>query len=162
MGKVDFFVVQDWYLSERGPLADMFLRGFPGLKKRGPMINPAGEVQLVRKGGDFMGARSDFDILRILSYQLAQQRLGQPIRLRTAEAAFEEISQRVPGYSVSWTNLLAGAAEPTQATLGANGHRPTEPADGVISSNNDSLFTSGSLTPYCRLIRSLREAGATP
>jgi len=138
------------------------LPALSGFEKSGTMTNTAGEVQLVRKGGDFMGARSDFDILRILSYQLAQQRLGQPIRLRTPDAAFEEISQHVPGYAVSWTNLLTGAAEPTQEKLATNGHRPTEPADGVIFSNNDSLFTSGSLTPYCRVIRSLREAGATP
>ena len=57
------------------------------------MTNTAGEVQLVRKGGDVMGTRSDFDILRILSHQLAQQGLGQAIRLRTPEAAFDEIRQ---------------------------------------------------------------------
>ena len=42
------------------------------------MTNTAGEVQLVRKGGDVMGPRTDFDILRILSHQLAQHGLGQP------------------------------------------------------------------------------------
>ena len=162
MGKLDFLIVQDLYLSETASLADIVLPALSGFEKSGTMTNTAGEVQLMRKGGDFMGARSDFDILRILSYQLAQQRLGQPIRLRTPDAAFEEITQHVPGYAVSWTNLLAGAAEPTQEKLATNGHRPTEPADGVIFSNNDSLFTSGSLTPYCRVIRSLREAGATP
>ena len=48
-----------------------------------------------------MGTRSDFDILRILSHQLAQHGLGQAIRLRTPEAAFDEIRQHVPGYDVS-------------------------------------------------------------
>jgi len=111
-----------------------------------------------------MGLRTDFDILRILSFQLAQRGLGQPIRLRTPDAAFAEIAGNVPGYAVSWTGLLTGAAEATQPTMGSNGgsngHRPTEAAAGVIASNNDSLFTSGSLTQYCRMIRSLREAGA--
>jgi NADH-quinone oxidoreductase subunit G len=162
MGKLDLLVVQDLYLSDTARLADIVLPALSGFEKSGTMTNTAGEVQLLRKGAEFMGARSDFDILRILSYQLAQQRLGQPIRLRTPDAAFEEISQRVPGYAVSWTNLLAGAAEPTQPNSTANGYTPAEPAGGVIFSNNDSLFTSGSLTPYCRLIRSLREAGATP
>jgi NADH-quinone oxidoreductase subunit G len=161
MGKLDLLVVQDLYLSDTARLADIVLPALSGFEKSGTMTNTAGEVQLVRKGGDFMGARSDFDLLRILSYQLAQHRLGQPIRLRTPDAAFEEISSHVPGYEVSWANLLTGAAEPTEAKLGANGHRP-EPGRSVIYSNNDSLFTSGSLTPYCRLIRSLREAGATP
>jgi hypothetical protein len=80
--------------------------------------------------------------------------------LRTPDAAFEEIARTVPGYAVSWAGLLTGAAEPTQPNPAAtNGHRPPEAAAGVIFSSNDSLFTSGSLTPYCRMIRSLREAG---
>jgi NADH-quinone oxidoreductase subunit G len=155
-------VVQDLYLNETGRLADIILPTLSGFEKNGTMTNTAGEVQLVRKGGDFMGARSDFDILRILSFQLAQQGLGQPIRLRTPDAAFDEISRTVPGYGVSWTNLLTGAAEPTQPNQAAtNGHGPSAAAD-VIFSNNDSQFTSGSLTPYCRTIRSLREASETP
>jgi NADH-quinone oxidoreductase subunit G len=163
MGKLDLLVVQDLYLSETARLADIILPAFSGFEKNGTMTNTAGEVQLVRKGGDFMGARADFDILRILSFQLAQQGLGQPIRLRTPDAAFEEISRIVPGYAVSWAGLLTGAAEETQPKPTAtNGHRPPEAAADVIFSNNDSLFTSGSLTPYCRMIRSLREAGATP
>jgi NADH-quinone oxidoreductase subunit G len=163
MGKLDLLVVQDLYLSETARLADIILPVLSAFEKNGTMTNTAGEVQLVRQGGDFMGARSDFDILRILSHQLAQQKLGQPIPLRTPDAAFDEISRTVPGYDVSRAGLLTGAAEPIQPNFAAtNGHRPAEPAAGVIFSNNDSLFTSGSLTPYCRMIRSLREAGATP
>ncbi|PYU29814.1 MAG: NADH dehydrogenase (quinone) subunit G [Acidobacteria bacterium] len=163
MGKLDLLVVQDLYLSETARLADIVLPALSAFEKNGTMTNTAGEVQLVRQGGDFMGARSDFDILRILSHQLAQQRVGQPIPLRTPDAAFEEIARTVPGYAVSWAGLLSGTAEPIQPNFAAtNGHRPAESAAGVIFSNNDSLFTSGSLTPYCRMIRSLREAGVTP
>jgi NADH-quinone oxidoreductase subunit G len=162
MGKLDLLVVQDLYLSDTARLADIILPALSAFEKNGTMTNTSGEVQLVRKGADLMGPRSDFDILRILSYQLAQQGLGQPIRLRTPDAAFEEIARAVPGYAVSWAGLLTGAAEPTRPKPAANGHRPAEAAAGVIFSNDDSLFTSGSLTPYCRMIRSLREAGATP
>ena len=163
MGKLDLLVVQDLYLSETARLADIILPALSGFEKSGTMTNTAGEIQLVRRGAEFMGARSDFDILRILSFQLAQQGLGQPIRLRTPEAAFEEIAQRVPGYGVSMASLLTGCAAPSQPNPAATtGRRPAEAAAGVIFSSNDSLFTSGSLTPYCRMIRSLREAGATP
>src|SRR6202049_1493330 len=142
IGKLGLLVVQDLYLSETAQLADIILPALSGFEKSGTMTNTAGEVQLVRKGGDFMGPRTDFDILRILSYQLAQQRIGQPIALRTPDAAFEEISRIVPGYDVSWTGLLTGAAEPTQPKPEAtNGHRPAETAAGVIFSSNDSLFT---------------------
>jgi predicted molibdopterin-dependent oxidoreductase YjgC len=162
MGKLDLLVVQDLYLSETARLADIVLPALSAFEKSGTMTSTSGEVQLLRKGADFMGARSDFDILRILSYQLAEQGLGQPIRLRTPDAAFDEISRHVSGYAVSWAGLLAGAAEPTQAKPTANGHRAGEAGAGVIFSNEDSLFTSGSLTSYCRMIRSLREAGPTP
>ena len=163
MGKLDLLVVQDLYLSETARLADIILPALSGFEKDGTMTNTAGEVQLVRKGADFMGARSDFDILRFLSFQLARQGLGQPIRSRAPDAAFEEISRHVPGYAVSWAGLLTGAAEATQPKPAAtNGHRPPEAAAGVIFSSDDSLFTSGSLTPYCRMIRSLREATGTP
>ena len=163
MGKLDLLVVQDLYLSETARLADIILPALSGFEKSGTMTNTAGEIQLVRGGAEFMGARSDFDILRILSFQLARQGLGQPIRLRTPDDAFEEISRHVPGYAVSSAGLLTGSAETTQPNPAAtNGHRPAEPAAGVVFSSDDSLFTSGSLTPYCRTIRSLREVGATP
>jgi NADH-quinone oxidoreductase subunit G len=162
MGKLDLLVVQDLYLSETARLADIVLPALSGFEKNGTMTNTAGEVQLLRKGADCMGARSDFDILRILSYQLGHQGLGPAIQLRTPEAAFDEIARYVPGYGVCWASLLAGAAEPTQMKPTENIIRAAEPTAGVVFSNNDSLFTSGSLTPYCSMIGSLREAGPTP
>ena len=92
-GKLELLIVQDLYLSETARLADIVLPALSGFEKSGTMTNTAGEVQLVRAGADFMGPRSDFDILRILSFQLAQRGLGQPIRLRTPDAAFAEIAQ---------------------------------------------------------------------
>src|SRR5260370_36401342 len=93
------------------------------------MTNTAGEVQLVRKGGDVMGTRSDFDILRILSHQLSQLGLGQPIRLRTPEAAFDEIRPLPAGSGISLATLLLGEAERTSPVSTANGNaRLDDPA----------------------------------
>jgi len=111
MGKLDLLVVQDLFLSETARLADVVLPALSAYEKDGTMTNTAGEVQLVRKGADCMGPRSDFDILRILSHQLARHGCGQAIRLRTPEAAFDEIRQHVAGYGVSWAGLIAGGAE---------------------------------------------------
>jgi NADH-quinone oxidoreductase subunit G len=162
LGKLEFLIVQDLFLSETAQLADIVLPALSAYEKDGTMTNTAGEIQLVRKGGDFMGPRSDFDILRILSHQLARHGVGQPIRLRTPEAAFEEIRANVRGYDVSWTGLLTGNAEVSAPLVARNGHAPHSVPPSTIASNVDSLFTSGSLTQYCRMIQSLREADVKP
>jgi len=153
-------VVHDLFLSETARLADVVLPALSAYEKDGTMTNTAGEIQLVRKGGDCMGPRSDFDILRILSHQLARHGVGQAIRLRTPEAAFDEIRRHVAGYDVSWASLLTGTAEPSSPLIVLNGHAPRDSAPGTIFSAEDSLFTSGSLTRYCNMIQSLREAEA--
>jgi hypothetical protein len=107
-----------------------------------------------------MGPRSDFDILRILSHQLARHGAGEPIRLRTPEAVFSEIRQHVAGYDLFWASLLAGGAEAARPAAPANGHAPYDVPEGAIASAGDSQFTSGSLSRYCTMIRSLREADA--
>jgi NADH-quinone oxidoreductase subunit G len=112
----------------------------------------------VRKGGDVMGTRSDFDILRILSHQLAQHGLGPAIRLRSPDAAFDEIRQAVAGYGVSMATLLLGEAERTSPVSTANGNAKFDVPAGSIFSAHDTLFTSGSLGRYCTTILSLPEA----
>lgn len=158
LGKLDLLVVQDLFLTETAKLADIVLPAASAYEKNGTMTNTAGEVQLVRKGGDVMGTRSDFDILRILSHQLAQQGLGQAIRLRTPEAAFDEIRQSVAGYNFAMATLLLGEAERTSPVSTGDGSAKFDVPPGAIFSAHDTLFTSGSLGRYCTTINSLPEA----
>jgi NADH-quinone oxidoreductase subunit G len=158
LGKLGLLVVQDLFLTETAQLADIVLPTASAYEKNGTLTNTAGEVQLVRKGGDVMGTRSDYDILRILSFQLAQHGLGQTIRLRTAEDAFAEIREAVPGYKVSKATLLLGEAERTAPVSTTNGSAKFDVPAGSIFSAGDTLFTSGSLGRYCTAVRSLREA----
>jgi NADH-quinone oxidoreductase subunit G len=158
LGKLDLLVVQDLFLTETAQLADIVLPAAAAYEKNGTMTNTAGEVQLVRKGGDVMGTRSDFDILRILSYQLALRGLGQTIPLRTPEAAFDEIRKLVPGYNLAMATLLLGEAERTSPVSGSHGAANFEVPDGSIFSSRDTLFTSGSMSRYCTMVRSLLEA----
>jgi NADH-quinone oxidoreductase subunit G len=160
LGKLDLLIVQDLFLTETAKLADIVLPAASAYEKNGTMTNTAGEVQLVRKGGDVMGTRSDFDILRILSHQLAQRGLGQAIGLRTPEAAFEEVRQSVAGYGISLPTLLLGEAERTLPVSSSNGNARFDVPVGSIFSAHDTLFTSGSLGRYCTTINSLPEATA--
>jgi predicted molibdopterin-dependent oxidoreductase YjgC len=158
LGKLDLLVVQDLFLTETAKLADIVLPAASAYEKNGTMTNTAGEVQLVRKGGDVMGTRADFDILRILSHQLAQQGLGQAIRLRTPDVAFDEIRQSVAGYNFPMTTLFLGEAERTSPLSTANGNARFDVPAGAIFSTHDTLFTSGTLGRYCSTIQSLPEA----
>jgi NADH-quinone oxidoreductase subunit G len=158
LGKLDLLVVHDLFLSETAQLADIVLPTASAYEKNGTMTNSSGEVQLLRKGGDAMGTRTDFDILRILSAQLAKHGLGQSIGLRTPEAAFDEIRQSVPGYNLGMATLLLGEAERTSPVASANGNARFDVPVGSIFSSGDTLFTSGSLTRYLTMIRSLPEA----
>ena len=162
LGQLELLIVHEMFLTETARLADIVLPALSTYEKDGTMTNTTGEIQMVRKGGDCMGPRSDFDILRIVSHQLARRGVGQPIPLKTPEAAFREISQHVPGYGVSWTSLLGGSAEATAPQVAVNGYEAHFAPPGTVFSAKDSLFTSGSLSRYCRMIQSLREAEARP
>ena len=157
LGKLDLLVVQDLFLTETAQLADIVLPAAAAYEKNGTMTNTSGEVQVLRKGGDTMGTRSDFDILRILSYQLAQHKLGPAISQRAADAVFDEIRLSVKGYDLAMPTLLLGEAEKTSPV--ASGNANFDVPAGAIFSSNDTLFTSGSLSRYCTMIRSLPEAG---
>jgi len=158
LGKLDLLIVQDLFLTETAALADIVLPAAAAYEKNGTMTNTAGEVQLVRKGGDTMGTRSDFDILRILSFQLAKLGLGKAIALRKPEEAFDEIRESVIGYRLQMAALLLGEAERTSPKSPFNGDAKFDVPAGAIFSSEDNLFTSGSLTPYLTMIRSLPEA----
>jgi NADH-quinone oxidoreductase subunit G len=158
---LELLVVHEMFLTETAQRADVVLPAASSYEKDGTLTNTAGEVQLTHRSIDPQGPRSDFDLIRILSHQLSMLGVGSPIRLRTPEAAFDEIRQNVPGYDLSVANLLAGRALVSSATS-----RSQEPAYDVpvgnIFSSNDFLFTSGSLGRYCSKLTSTKEAKDTP
>ncbi|HYL09726.1 MAG TPA: NADH-quinone oxidoreductase subunit NuoG [Candidatus Acidoferrales bacterium] len=159
-GKLELLIVQEMFLTETAALADIVFPAECAYEKDGTVTNTAGEVQLLHKGGDVMGPRSDFEILRILSYQLERAGLGKGSSLKTPDAVFEEIRKNVRGYNVAITGLLTGGAEMAAPVFSANGHAPRDAAEGQIFSSRDTLFTSGTLGRYCKLIDSLPEAEA--
>jgi NADH-quinone oxidoreductase subunit G len=158
---LELLVVQDMFLTETAQRADVVLPAASTYEKDGTLTNTAGEVQLTHRSIDPQGPRSDFDLIRILSHQLGMLGLGSPIKLRTPEAAFDEIRQNVAGYSLSHANLLAGGSE--IATASARNTEPSyEVPTGTVFSSNDYLFTSGTLGRYCSKLTSTKEAKDKP
>lgn len=159
-GKLELLIVQEMFLTETSRQADIVFPAASAYEKDGSVTNTSGEVQLLRKGAEVMGPRSDFDLLRIVSHQLEKLGLGQAFHYKNAAAVFEEIRKNVPGYDVQATGLMTGGAEPTHARVARNGHAPYDVPAGLIRSANDTLFTSGTLTRFCKMMESLPEAQA--
>jgi len=158
LGKLDFLVVQDLFLTETAQQAHVLLPAASAYEKDGTVTNTAGQVQKLSRGGEVMGPRSDFDLLRIVSHKLAAAGMGQAIHMRSPADAFEEIRRHVRGYDVPVTGLLTGGAESTQPAISANGHKPYDVPVDMIFSSRDTLFTSGTLGRYCTMLASVPEA----
>jgi anaerobic selenocysteine-containing dehydrogenase len=61
-----FVVVQDMFLTETAAIADVVLPVANAYEKGGSFTNTAGDLQVLKKAGDFAGTRSDFEcIVRI-------------------------------------------------------------------------------------------------
>ena len=69
------------------------------------------------------------------------------------DKVFEEIRKNVRGYNVPLPVVATGGAAPT---LPLNGHVAALP--GVIQSAGDTLFTSGSLSKYSKILNAVMEA----
>jgi NADH-quinone oxidoreductase subunit G len=158
---LELLVVHDLFLTETAQRADVVLPAASTYEKDGTLTNTAGEVQMTQRAIDPQGPRSDFDLLRILSHQLAMLGLGAPIKLRTPQAALDEIRGHVSGYNISLAGLLAGGAQVAHAGASSAEEGYDVPA-GEVFSSDDFLFSSGTLGRYCTRLNSTNEAKDTP
>jgi NADH-quinone oxidoreductase subunit G len=161
LGRLELLVVHDMFLTETAQRADVVFPAASSYEKDGTLTNTAGQVQMTHRSIDPQGPRSDFDLIRILSHQLGMLGVGAPIRLRTPEAAFDEIRQNVTGYDLPVSSLLGGGAPHSAATCKASEPSYDVPAGNIFSAN-DFLFSSGSLGRYCSKLTSTKEAKDTP
>jgi len=160
--KLELLIVQEMFLTETARVADVVLPAASAYEKEGTVTNTSGEVQLLRKGAEVMGPRSDFDLLRIVSHQLERAGLGKAFHYKNAGAVFEEIRKAVPGYKVETAGLLLGIAEQARVAHSRNGHGAYDVPAGTILPANDNLFSSGTLGKFCTMMKSVPEAKATP
>ena len=145
-----FVVVQEMFLTETAQRADVVLPAASAYEKTGTVTNVCGEVQRLKAGPKFMGAKPDLEIIGLLSKEM-----GANIGIWLADKVFEEIRNTVHGYNVPLPVVTSGGAA---QTVPLNGSVPVTARPDLIQSSRDTLFTSGSLGRYSKTLSSVLEA----
>ncbi len=143
-----FVVVQDQFMTETAKRADLVLPAASAYEKSGTVTNVAGEVQKLKTAAKVMGTKSDLEIMGLIAKEM-HLNLG----IWLPDKVFDEIRKTVHGYDVPLPVLATGGAAPTMPLNGRVAALP-----GTISSSQDTLFTSGSLTKYSKILNQVMEA----
>src|SRR5579884_3431219 len=143
-----FVIVQDLFMTETAQRAEIVLPAASAYEKTGTVTNTCGEVQRLKAAIKFMGAKTDLEIFGAIAKEM-----GLNLGIWLPEKVLEEIRATVPGYNVPLPVLATGSAAPT---LPLNGRVASLP--GTIQSAGDTLFTSGSLSRYSRILNAVIEA----
>jgi predicted molibdopterin-dependent oxidoreductase YjgC len=143
-----FVVVQDLFLTETAKQADIVLPAASAYEKNGTVTNVTGEVQRVKQAIQFMGAKADLEIIGLLSREMKVN-----IGMWSPDKVLEEIRKSVRGYNVPLPILTTGGAA---QTMPVNGKVPA--GQQAVRSAADTLFTSGSLGRYSKVLNSVLEA----
>ncbi len=98
-----------------------------------------------------MGTKTDLEIAGLIAKEM-----GLNLGIWLPDKMFEEIRKTVHGYDVPLPVLATGGAA---ATAPLNGRVAALP--GTIQSAGDTLFTSGSLSRYSKVLNSVMEAPGT-
>jgi NADH-quinone oxidoreductase subunit G len=147
MSHKGFVVVQDLFMTETAKHADLVLPAASAYEKSGTVTNGTGEAQKLKQAVKVMGTKTDLEIMGLIAKEM---KLDLGIWL--PDKVFEEIRKNVHGYDVSKAVLDLGAA----STAPLNGRVAALP--GVIKSSGDTLFTSGSLTKYSKILNEVMES----
>ncbi|MGQ9633435.1 MAG: NADH-quinone oxidoreductase subunit NuoG [Bryobacteraceae bacterium] len=123
-----FVVVQDLFLTETAQRADIVLPAASAYEKNGTVTNTCGELIRLKRAVSTMGAKTDLDIFRNLAVMM-----GVEIALPAPSEIYAQMSRR---------------------TFAAPGLTHA----GLIDPANDTLFTSGTLGRYSKVLHSLKEA----
>ncbi|HNY40931.1 MAG TPA: molybdopterin-dependent oxidoreductase, partial [Bryobacteraceae bacterium] len=145
-----YLVVQDLFLTETAKAADVVLPAASAYEKRGTVTNTCGEVQILSQALSPEGAKSDLEIFSLLS-----RALGLALCKPDPESVFSEIRSTVPGYNLPLERLLLGEAVQTRLA----GFWPDQVWDsGMIEPANNTLFTSGTLGRYSKVLGDVKES----
>ena len=143
-----FVVVQDLFMTETAKRADIVLPAASAYEKNGTVTNTCGEVQKLKHAIKVMGTKTDLEITGLIAKEM-----GLNLGIWLPEKMFEEIRKTVHGYEVPLPVLATGGAAPTAPLNGRVAALP-----GTIQSAGDTLFTSGTLGHYSKVLNSVMES----
>jgi NADH-quinone oxidoreductase subunit G len=143
-----FVVVQDLFMTETAKQASIVLPAASAYEKNGTVTNTCGEVQKLRAAAKVMGAKTDLEIFGLIAKEM-----GLNLGIWLPDRVFEEIRKNVHGYNVALPIVSTGGAAPTMPLNGKVAALP-----GTIRSSGDTLFTSGSLTQYSKILNEVMES----
>ena len=121
-----FVIVQDLFLTETAPRADILFPAASAYEKHGTVTNVCGEVQRLKGGVQVMGAKPDLEIIGLLSKEM-----GVNLGMWSADKVFEEIRKNVHGYNIPLPVLATGGAAQTAPV---NGRVPVSSRPELIQS----------------------------
>jgi len=143
-----FVVVQDLFMTETAQHANLVLPAASAYEKNGTVTNVCGEVQKLKQAVKVMGTKTDLEIMGSIAKEM---KLNLGIWL--PDKVFAEIRKTVHGYDVPLPVVDTGGAAPT---MPLNGRVPALP--GAIQSAGDTLFTSGSMSRYSKILNAVIES----
>jgi NADH-quinone oxidoreductase subunit G len=150
--KCGFLVVQDLFLTETAQQADVVLPSASAYEKNGTVTNVTGEVQRLKRAVNTMGAKPDLEIMGFIAREMGVVPTMGPW---SPDAVFEEIRRNVRGYQIPLAAIATGGAAQTAAL---NGRIPVEKRPGLVRSDHNGLFTSGTLGRYSKVLHSVLES----
>jgi NADH-quinone oxidoreductase subunit G len=150
--KAGFLVVQDLFLTETAAQADVVLPAASAYEKSGTVTNTTGEVQQLTRAINTMGAKPDLEIMGFIAREMGvAEQLGPWL----AQTVFEEIRRSVRGYALPVPVISSGGAA---QSMPVNGRIAVENRSGLVRSDHNGLFASGTLGRYSRVLNSVIES----
>jgi NADH-quinone oxidoreductase subunit G len=147
-----FTVVQDLFMTETAKRADVIFPAASAYEKSGTVTNVCGEVQKLKAAIKVMGAKADLEIFGLIAKEMGSD-VVKTAGIWMPDKVFEEIRNTVHGYDIAMPVIATGGAAPT---MPLNGHVAALP--GTVASAGDTLFTSGTLSRYSKILNSVMEA----
>ncbi len=152
LAKLELLAVIDLFGTETTEQAHVVFPAASFAEKSGTVTNTGGELQRQVQALRKPGVKTDLEILNALA-----KMMDKPLPFNSPDDVLREITEHVPGYSVSAANLILGNALATQPA----GSPPPLARPELIRSSRDTLFTSGTLGRFSWALNAVEEGKPT-